>query len=147
MGRVNVWIPDELHEAVRDALPDLNLSAALQDALRSTLTCGHDQLVCGRCSAPVSRVDVVDSALTRFYADVQAIVAAAAREGRTAEGVARRVKDLGARYRLRIATEVPLAGLTRAEREAAKVKDLPTPTPPPASPRALSAVDDVTEAG
>lgn len=35
--RVNVYLPDELHARLRDELPDLNMSALVQRAVRDAL--------------------------------------------------------------------------------------------------------------
>ena len=33
MGRVNVWLPDDLHAKVREELPGVNVSQIVQEAL------------------------------------------------------------------------------------------------------------------
>ena len=87
--------------------------------------CEHEQLVCARCEASVRRLDVADAALTRFYMDAQSLIGEFARRGGTVEGLGRRLRDLGANHRIRVAIDVPAPGLTRTERRRSKVKELP----------------------
>lgn len=145
--RINVSVPVELLDRARELNPNLSPSALLQEALRTAIGCEHEALVCARCDKPIRRLEIVDQALSHFYADVQAIVADHARRGGTVEGVGRRVKELGQSHQLRIASELPAPGLTRAERQAAKVKDLP-PAAPTRQRAPLAAVDpSAVEAG
>jgi len=137
--RVNVSVPAELLERARELHPDFNASGLFQDALRALVSCEHTDLVCARCGTSMREAAIADRALTRFYVDVISMVHDHARAEGTVIGLSRRLRDLARSYQLRIATELPLPGLTRAEREAAKVKDFPAPKKP-APAAALAAV-------
>lgn len=94
MPRVNVWLPEDLYETFRGQLPDLNLSKALQEAIRGRLRCLHDTLVCRACSVEVDHVGLISEWLHKFYIDylgrLEPLVAVAG----TAEGAARILRDL-----------------------------------------------------
>jgi hypothetical protein len=126
-SRCTVTFPPELYEKALAANPNLAPSELFQEALRRLTGCEHDDLACARCGAPLRQVDIVDRVLTRFYLEVQELVGTHARRGRSVEGLTRPLKALGQSYRLRVASETPLPGMTREERRAAKVKDLPPP--------------------
>jgi hypothetical protein len=128
--RVNVWIPDELAATVRRALPDLNLSATIQDALRERLVCQHERAVCGSCSAPIDPWSLADTRLDRFYLDAMDALEDLMRSGGTVEGSARVLKEIAGRHHVPIAATRPLPRLTRAARTAQRVRDLePRPRP------------------
>lgn len=122
---MNLSVPSELLEEVRRQIPDLNLSAVLQEALREHLECTHERLGCARCGVPVSRDGIIDRALTYFYGDVQAALGPLVRQGGTAEGAARKVREVAVEWQLRFAIETPAPSLTKAERVASRVKELP----------------------
>lgn len=65
--RVNVYVPETLGERVRAELPDVNISAVLQEALRRLLDCGHERLVCADCGHDVPASEVAGVALLDFY--------------------------------------------------------------------------------
>jgi hypothetical protein len=69
MGRVNVYLSEELAALVEREMPGLNLSAVLQEALRGRLECSHDALSCSRCAARVDRLVMIDEVLSRFYVE------------------------------------------------------------------------------
>lgn len=117
--RVNVYVQGDLLDAVRAAVPGLNVSAVLAEALRGLLGCNHERLACARCAAPMSHEALVERALTGFYGDVQAALGPLVRQGATAEGAARRVREVAVSWRLRLAAEAPAPRPTRAERSAA----------------------------
>jgi hypothetical protein len=123
--RVNVYLPDDLAAAVKQQLPDLNVSQALQGRLRDLLGCPHGRAVCSDCAAPVDVETLASARLERFYADVMDDLLALVIRGGTAEGAARAIKAIGERYRLVTARNRPLPRPTRAERIAAKVRPLP----------------------
>lgn len=123
--RVNVWIPDELAGSVRARLPDLNVSAVLQDALRERLGCHHDRAVCAACALPVDVHAAGTVRLERFYCDVLDALVDLVAHGGTAEGAARVVKDVATRHQLPVAAKRPLPRPTRAERLAAAVAPFP----------------------
>ena len=132
-------MPGELLDAAREAVPGLNISGVLQEALRDLLECSHETLACARCAAQVSRRSVVDTMLTRFYGEMQAAVGALVRRGGTAEGAARALRQVAVDWRLRLAMDTPPPRPTRAERQAAHVKELPTPRRRTVRPRRGSA--------
>lgn len=120
MPRVNVWVPDELHETVRAQLPELKMSHALQEALRDRLRCDHAQLACRRCAAPVDGTELVDDALGAFYVELlRALEPLVYRVG-TAEGAARIAKEVAERFGITVAARLPLPRPSRANRERAR---------------------------
>lgn len=120
MARVNVWVPDELHATLRDELPELNVSKLLQDAIRSTLGCRHEQLACRRCAAPVDRYALLDEALGEFYRDLLWSLEPLVSRVGTAEGAARIAKDVALRFRISGADHIPLPRPSKANRQRAK---------------------------
>lgn len=118
MPRVNVWIPAELHDTVRDRLPELNLSAAVQEHLVALLECRHDAAICRACTAPLDLAELIAGALGRFYTDAVWELAELVRRGGTAEGAARVLKSTAGRHRIAAADRIPLPRPTRAERIA-----------------------------
>ena len=68
--RLNVYLPDELGEQVKEHLPNVNVSALLQDALRDLLECGHERLACAGCGEQVDPTVVAGAALDSFYAEL-----------------------------------------------------------------------------
>jgi hypothetical protein len=51
-------------------LPDLNVSAVLQQALRALIECDHERLACADCGEKVDPEAVGGSALDAFYAEL-----------------------------------------------------------------------------
>lgn len=110
--RLNVYVPDDLGEKVRRSLPDVNVSAVLQDALRSLLECDHEQLACVTCGQVVEHSADVGEALETFWRELLYAWGPLVDRGGTAEGAAR------------VGKEVALAlGVPGAERR-------PLPRPP-----------------
>ena len=114
--RVNVHVPDDLARRVKERLPDLNVSALVQQALRGMLECSHERVCCADCG------DVVDpsgAALKAFWGELlwewEALVD---RQG-TAEGAARVGKDVAVRMGVPDADRMPLPRPPRARRTAA----------------------------
>jgi hypothetical protein len=68
--RVNVYVPDDLGERIKAHLPDVNVSAVLQDALRGLLDCGHERLRCDGCGELVDPEAVGGAALDAFYREL-----------------------------------------------------------------------------
>lgn len=123
--RLSVYVPDELAQEVRRALPGVNVSAALQGALRALLECNHNRLSCSSCAASIDRRRIASDALEAFYVDLlhelQRIIPAG-----TAEGAARVAKQVAIEAGVTRAETLPLPRATRAEREAAgQVSRLP----------------------
>lgn len=121
MGRVNVWLPDDLQQRLQELDGRINLSRLLQDAVRRVMSCDHEQLACALCDMPVDREEVRDQALSQFYRDLMAkleqlLRARGARS--TVEGAARVTKDVARRWQVSAADRVPLPRLPRAVREA-----------------------------
>lgn len=88
--RINAYVPDGLAERVKAELPEVNVSAVLQEALRSLLDCDHDRLACADCGEPVDG-SVVDAeeALAAFWSDLLHEWGPLVDRGGTAEGAAR----------------------------------------------------------
>lgn len=128
MPRVSVYVPEELEEAVRAKLPGLNRSEVMQRALRALLGCEHSATVCADCGEEVSVAGAQEAAVDRFYRDLLSVLEAPVIRGATAEGAARCAKELASRWRLPSAGW-PLPRPTRAERRAARVKELPAGGP------------------
>lgn len=129
MPRVNVWIPDDLHNTIRTRLPKVNLSAVTQGALAALLECRHDQLACVCCSTSIDRHELADRATSALYSDALWELDPLVRRGGTAEGAARVLKDVAARHRVTAALRIPLPRPTRTNRAdvaAAKVTPMPT---------------------
>jgi hypothetical protein len=146
--RINIWVTPGLLEAAREVNPDLNVSALVQEALREVIGCSHEELACRKCSAPIVRADVVEKAVTSFYLDALDAIGELVRRGGTAEGAARKLREIAGRWRLKIATEAPLPRPTRAERHTAKVKEMPDRRGEGgAHARAISSAPDATEVG
>lgn len=118
MARVTLSVPTELLELVRQSIPSLNISAALQEALRARLSCSHKVLACAACAAPLEARDLVDDALSRFYGDALWDLGELLRTGGTVEGSARVLKSVAERHGVRKALNTPLPRATRAQREA-----------------------------
>lgn len=118
MPRVNVYLPAELHEALAGL--DVNVSQLLQEAIRGVLGCRHHELACRRCAEPVDRWALVDERLGRFYSDVIWALDDLVRQVGTAEGAARVVREVGRRWRITKAGQIPLPRPSRAERAAAR---------------------------
>lgn len=87
--RVNVYLPDDLGERVRSDLPDVNVSAVLQSALRGLLECGHEQLTCGDCGESVEASEVAGEALAAFWSELLWAWEPLVDRGGTAEGAAK----------------------------------------------------------
>ena len=123
--RVNVWLPDELNESVRQALPGLNISNVLQEALRDRLVCRHESAVCARCAAPVDPWALANDRLDRFYLDlIDALAELMLRPSGTVEGAARVAKEIGVRAQIPAASLRPLPRPSKAMRTELKVRDI-----------------------
>lgn len=121
--RLNVWVPDELNDAVRSTLPDLNVSSVLQEALRGLLGCRHERAVCASCSTPLDPWAMANTRLDRFYLDlIDGLAKLMNRPSGTVEGAARIAKELGVRAQIPAAVHRPLPRPTRAMRTALKVR-------------------------
>lgn len=128
MGRVNLSIPDELHERVNAELPGVNYSQVLRDALTPLLACTHDELACTRCTHVLERIAIVDGALERFYADAMWRLREQLAVGGTLEGFGAVLKHLAEGYGISGVAGVPLPRLSRSERRAtlrARLEGLP----------------------
>ncbi len=122
---MNVWLPDELNDAVRAELPELNISNVLQEALRDRLGCRHDRAQCARCSAPLDPWSMANDRLDRFYLDlIDALGELMLRPSGTVEGACRVAKEIGVRAQIPAAARRPLPRPSRAMRTALKVRDL-----------------------
>ena len=124
--RVNVYLPDELAATIRASVPELNLSRALQDALRGLLSCRHDQLECSACAAKVDRGSFIDRALSAFYWDLVDELHRLVDQGGTAEGAGRIAKDVAQRHQVSAARNAPLPR-PPASRRGARRRELARP--------------------
>lgn len=124
--RLNVYLPDELAATVRGRLPDLNVSAVLQDALRALLGCRHELIACAACATAIDKRRMIDDALSRFYMDLHWRLGELVNSDRggTAEGAARIAKDVGERHQISAAGRLPLPRPSRALRQEQRVIDI-----------------------
>ena len=118
MPRVSVYLPDELAATVREQLPGVNLSAALQGALSDLLGCRHDRAVCADCATPIDTRAATDAAMGRFYRDLLSALEDHMMRGGTGEGSARVAKAVAQRHQITAAERTPLPRPARARREA-----------------------------
>lgn len=123
--RLNVYVPDELAATVKGRLPDLNVSAVLQAALRNALGCEHHELVCSTCASGFDRWGYRDEQLSAFYSAALWELDPLVRRGATAEGAARVLKDVAMRQQISAAVRLPLPRPSRAERARQRVLDFP----------------------
>jgi hypothetical protein len=119
--RVNVWLPDELNATIKRELPDVNVSAVLQRSLAALLECRHDELACRECASPIDRRQLIDNALSAFYADLHWRLRDLVERGGTAEGAARIAKDVACRHRVSCAPNMPLPRPSREQRHRQRV--------------------------
>lgn len=87
--RVNVYVPNELGERLRSSLPDLNVSAVLQNALRALLDCEHGVVACVDCGEAVDPSASTGEALAAFWRELLWAWEPLVDRGGTAEGAAR----------------------------------------------------------
>lgn len=122
MPRVNVWLPDELHQTVRTDLEGVNLSAVLQDGLRALLDCRHERAVCASCAAPVdidaARADAVHAMTLDVVDRLRPLLA----QG-TVEGAGRIVVDVAAAH------GAPGIAAPRPPQRRRRTAALPAPPP------------------
>lgn len=116
--RLNVYVPDDLGEQVREALPDLNVSALLQTALRDLLECEHERLACRDCGEAFEVAEVVGEALGRFWRELLWAWEPLVDRAGTAEGAARIGKAVAMQMGAHGAEQVPLPRPARAMRRA-----------------------------
>ncbi len=123
-----IVLPAELLEAIERARPGIPIERAVEHAVRTQLTCRHDQLRCAQCDrgAPAGwwfdrelrRRRWHNRVLSDFYAEVHEAVAAVARSAvdNSAGQAAQAVHEVARRHRLRAAKHLaPPAVMTRAE--------------------------------
>lgn len=106
--RVNVYLPDDLGEQVKAALPDVNVSAVLQDALRRLLDCDHERLTCADCGEVVDASAVAGAAMDALWRELLWAWQPLVDKGGTAEGAARVGKDVAVRLGVPGAERRPL---------------------------------------
>lgn len=87
--RVNVYVPDDLGERVKERLPDINVSAVLQQALVGLLDCDHERVACEDCGVSVDGGADALEALDRFWRELLHAWQPLVDRGGTAEGAAR----------------------------------------------------------
>lgn len=84
-------------EQVRSDMPDLNVSAVLQQALRNLLECEHERMVCADCGDPVDVVDIARESMGLLWAELVHEWQPLVDRGGTAEGAARVGKEVAVR--------------------------------------------------
>ena len=95
--RVNCHVPDDLAARVKDELPDLNVSAVLQQALQGLLECEHERYVCADCGEDVDAALVASEAMGLLWAELLWAWQPLVDRGGTAEGAARIGKEVAVR--------------------------------------------------
>lgn len=122
MARRNVWLPDELEAQLRERLPDLNVSAVLQESLLDLLgeDCEHRRLICVECGAEVHRSHLGGDAVAAYYSELIHELGPLVDQLGTAEGAARIAKrvalDFGVDGAERRALPRPPRSVRRARR-------------------------------
>lgn len=116
--RLNVSVPERLVEQVREALPDLNVSAVLQQALRALVECEHERMVCADCGDPVDVVDIARESMGLLWAELVHEWQPLVDRGGTAEGAARVGKEVAVRMGAAGAERRALPRPPRHHREA-----------------------------
>lgn len=113
-------LPDDLAASVREQLPDINVSAVLQDALRRMLEgeCPHNRLSCADCGSAVPRDQVGGEAAARFYRELLFELGPLVDQLGTAEGAARIAKRIAVELGVPGADRAPLPRPPRSAREA-----------------------------
>lgn len=119
---MNVTMPVELAEMVRERFPGLNVSGVLQRALGELVRCDHAPLACRTCGAHAQRDELVDAALSRFLEELMWDLREPVSRCATAEGAARVVLTLAKRWDVSAAKRVPLPRPTKAERARAGIE-------------------------
>lgn len=112
-------VPDDLVARVKEQLPDLNVSAVLQDALRGILDCGHEHLTCADCGEPVDGSVATGEELAAFWGELLWAWQPLVDRGGTAEGAARVGKEVAVRMGVPGAERKPIPRPPRSGRRAA----------------------------
>lgn len=116
--RVNVSVPDALMEQVRSDMPDLNVSAVLQKALRDLVECDHERMACADCGEDVDVVDIARESMGLLWAELVHAWQPLVDRGGTAEGAARVGKEVAVRMGAAGAERRALPRPPRHHREA-----------------------------
>lgn len=116
--RLNVSVPDQLVEQVREELPDLNVSAVLQRALRELIECEHERYLCADCGEDVEPDDIAREAMGLLWAELVHAWQPLVDRGGTAEGAARVGKEVAVRMGAAGAERRALPRPPRHHREA-----------------------------
>jgi Arc/MetJ-type ribon-helix-helix transcriptional regulator len=115
--RVNVSLPDELYQALRERCPELNVSAVVQDALRALIDCQHDRGArCTVCAATIDLDGLTMVARSAAWRLVWEAIGDGVRAGWTMEGLARVARDRAMSHGVAEAQRWPLPRLTNAAR-------------------------------
>ena len=126
MPRVNVWVPDELHQAAKE-LPGVNWSAAMQTGLRGLLACDHEDLSCSACGHPTTAAAIRRDGLEAFYRQLLTELGVLVQAAGTVEGAARVARKVAVAHGIAGAASAPLPRLTRSRRQdLADTVPLPT---------------------
>ena len=116
--RLNVYVPDELGERVREQLPDVNVSALLQQALRGLIECDHERLACADCGEVVDYSAAAGEALEMFWRELLYAWQPLVDRGGTAEGAARVGKEVAKALGVPGADRCPIPRPPRHARQA-----------------------------
>lgn len=116
--RVNVYLPDDLGERIKEALPDLNVSAIVQETLRGLLECRHERVACADCGEQVDIPAATGDALAAFWRELVWTWEPLVDRGGTAVGAAQVGKEVAVRMGVPGADRIPLPRPPRAMRKA-----------------------------
>lgn len=117
MTRRNVWLPDDLAAQVQEQLPDVNVSAVVQEALRALLDCEHEELTCADCGNAVDRSVVAGEAMWVFWRELLWAWEPLVDRGGTAVGAAKVGRDVAVRMGVPKAEMLALPRPPRSRRE------------------------------
>lgn len=106
--RVNVYLPDELGERIRESLPDLNVSAIVQETLRGLLECRHERVACADCGEQVDVPAAAADALAAFWRELLWTWEPLVDRGGTAVGAAQVAKSVAVEMGVPGAESMPL---------------------------------------
>ena len=100
MARINLTLPDELHDQALREHPGLNFSEVFREGLYARIGCDHTELYCAGCHSPVSAAAVAKNQLRLFWLDERDELERAVVSNFTAEGTARVLKRVAERHHL-----------------------------------------------
>lgn len=93
--RRNVWIPDELDEAMRARYPNVNLSELVQSAVAKLIECDHHDVGCIVCGTRLRIDDLGREAASSLWRDAWGRLAVQLAQGATLTGFGRVLRQVG----------------------------------------------------